>query len=75
MMTVTAIMAGLLPIMWSHGSGADVMKRIAAPMIGGMVTSTILTLAVIPAIYALWRTWEMAHPSSNNYDGQDKPES
>jgi Cu(I)/Ag(I) efflux system membrane protein CusA/SilA len=55
MMTVTAIIAGLLPIMWSHGAGADVMKRIAAPMIGGMVTSTILTLAVIPAIYALWR--------------------
>lgn len=59
MMTVTAIIAGLLPIMWSHGTGADMMKRIAAPMIGGMVTSTILTLAVIPAIYALWRTWEM----------------
>ncbi|MBI2349533.1 MAG: efflux RND transporter permease subunit, partial [Deltaproteobacteria bacterium] len=61
MMTVTAIMAGLLPIMWSHGSGADVMKRIAAPMIGGMVTSTVLTLAVIPAIYALWRAWGMKH--------------
>jgi Cu(I)/Ag(I) efflux system membrane protein CusA/SilA len=59
MMTVAAIIAGLLPIMWSHGAGADVMKRIAAPMIGGMVTSTILTLAVIPAIYALWRGWEM----------------
>lgn len=43
MMTVTAIIAGLLPIMWSHGSGTDVMKRIAAPMVGGMVTSTILT--------------------------------
>ena len=51
-----ALIAGLLPIMWSHGAGADVMKRIAAPMIGGMVTSTILTLAVIPAIYALWRS-------------------
>src|SRR6266478_5461779 len=59
MMTVTAIIAGLLPIMWSHGTGADVMKRIAAPMIGGMVTSTILTLAVIPAIYALWRGRKM----------------
>jgi Cu(I)/Ag(I) efflux system membrane protein CusA/SilA len=59
MMTVMAIIAGLLPIMWSHGTGADVMKRIAAPMIGGMVTSTILTLAVIPAIYALWRAWEL----------------
>ncbi len=52
-MTVTAIMAGLLPIMWSNGTGASVMKRIAAPMIGGMVSSTILTLLVIPAIYSL----------------------
>ena len=59
MMTVMAIIAGLLPIMWSHGAGADVMKRIAAPMIGGMVTSTILTLAVIPAIYAMWRGRQM----------------
>jgi copper/silver efflux system protein len=55
MMTASAIVFGLLPIMWSHGAGADVMKRIAAPMIGGMVTSTVLTLLVIPAIYALWR--------------------
>ena len=53
MMTVTAIMAGLLPIMWSHGTGAEVMQRIAVPMIGGMVSSTLLTLVVIPAIYAL----------------------
>jgi Cu(I)/Ag(I) efflux system membrane protein CusA/SilA len=63
MMTVTAIMAGLLPIMWSHGTGADVMKRIAAPMIGGMITSTILTLMVIPAIYALWRSWRLRRGS------------
>ena len=55
LMTVTAIMAGLLPILWSAGAGADVMKRIAAPMVGGMVTSTILTLLVIPAIYSLWK--------------------
>jgi Cu(I)/Ag(I) efflux system membrane protein CusA/SilA len=53
MMTVTAIMAGLLPIMWSSGAGSEVMRRIAAPMVGGMVSSTVLTLAVIPAIYAL----------------------
>lgn len=58
MMTVMAIMAGLLPIMWSTGTGADVMKRIAAPMVGGMITSTILTLAVIPAIYTVWREWQ-----------------
>jgi Cu(I)/Ag(I) efflux system membrane protein CusA/SilA len=53
MMTVVAIMAGLLPIMWSHGTGAEVMQRIAVPMIGGMVSSTVLTLVVIPAIYAV----------------------
>jgi Cu(I)/Ag(I) efflux system membrane protein CusA/SilA len=55
MMTVAAIMGGLLPIMWTTGTGADVMKRIAAPMIGGMVSSTILTLLVIPALYFIWR--------------------
>jgi Cu(I)/Ag(I) efflux system membrane protein CusA/SilA len=53
MMTVVAIMAGLLPIMWGTGTGSEVMSRIAAPMIGGMISSTILTLVVIPAIYAL----------------------
>ncbi len=55
MMTVMAIMAGLFPLFWGHGAGADTMRRIAAPMIGGMVTSTVLTLIVIPAIYAIWR--------------------
>jgi Cu(I)/Ag(I) efflux system membrane protein CusA/SilA len=55
MMTVTAIMAGLLPILWGTGVGSSVMKRIAAPMVGGMVSSTILTLVVIPAVYSLWR--------------------
>jgi Cu(I)/Ag(I) efflux system membrane protein CusA/SilA len=55
MMTVTAIIAGLLPILWGTGTGASVMKRIAAPMVGGMVSSTILTLIVIPAIYSLWK--------------------
>jgi copper/silver efflux system protein len=54
-MTVLAMILGLLPLMWSHGTGADVMKRIAAPMVGGLVTSTILTLVIIPAIYAIWR--------------------
>jgi Cu(I)/Ag(I) efflux system membrane protein CusA/SilA len=53
MMTVVAIMAGLLPIMWTHGTGAEVMQRIAVPMIGGMVSSTLLTLIVIPAVYAV----------------------
>ncbi|MBV2263531.1 MAG: efflux RND transporter permease subunit, partial [Thauera sp.] len=53
MMTVVTIMAGLLPILWSTGTGSEVMSRIAAPMVGGMVSSTVLTLAVIPALYAL----------------------
>ena len=60
MMTVLAIMAGLIPILWSQGAGADVMKRIAAPMVGGMLTSTVLTLVVIPAIYSLWKEREVA---------------
>jgi Cu(I)/Ag(I) efflux system membrane protein CusA/SilA len=55
-MTAAVIIAGLLPIMWSHGSGADVMKRIATPMIGGVVTSVIMELVVFPAIYYLWRS-------------------
>ncbi|MGB8545456.1 MAG: efflux RND transporter permease subunit, partial [Azonexus sp.] len=59
MMTVTAIMAGLLPILWGTGAGAEVMSRIAAPMVGGMISSTVLTLAVIPAIYGLVKAWEL----------------
>ncbi|MEQ1837193.1 MAG: CusA/CzcA family heavy metal efflux RND transporter, partial [Candidatus Nitrotoga sp.] len=58
MMTVVAIMAGLLPIMWNSGTGSEVMRRIAAPMVGGMISSTILTLIVIPAIYALVKNRE-----------------
>jgi Cu(I)/Ag(I) efflux system membrane protein CusA/SilA len=60
MMTVVAIMAGLLPIMWGTGTGSEVMSRIAAPMVGGMISSTVLTLAVIPAIYALVKQWRLA---------------
>jgi len=59
MMTVTAIIAGLLPIMWSNETGARVMKRIAAPMIGGMVSSTVLTLILIPIVYEIWRAWQL----------------
>ncbi|AWI75415.1 CusA/CzcA family heavy metal efflux RND transporter [Parazoarcus communis] len=59
MMTVVAIMAGLLPIMWSTGTGSEVMSRIAAPMVGGMISSTVLTLAVIPALYALVKEWQL----------------
>ena len=59
MMTVVAIMAGLLPIMWSTGTGSEVMRRIAAPMLGGMVSSTVLTLVVIPVVYALVKRREL----------------
>ena len=53
-------MAGLPPIMWSTGTGSEVMQRIAVPMIGGMVSSTVLTLIVIPAVYALVKGWRLA---------------
>ncbi len=58
-MTVLTIMVGLAPILWGHGTGADVMKRIAAPMVGGMVSSTVLTLVVIPSVYLVWRRWQV----------------
>jgi copper/silver efflux system protein len=58
MMTVVAIMAGLLPILWSTGTGSEVMRRIAVPMVGGMISSTLLTLLVIPAIYAIVKGWK-----------------
>ncbi|WP_011578828.1 MULTISPECIES: efflux RND transporter permease subunit [Chelativorans] len=65
MMTVVAIMAGLVPILWSTGTGSEVMQRIAVPMIGGMISSTILTLVVIPAIYGLIKGWRLpATPSA-----------
>jgi copper/silver efflux system protein len=54
-MTVSVIIAGLLPIMWSHGTGSEVMQRIAAPMIGGMITAPLLSLLVIPAAYRMLR--------------------
>jgi Cu(I)/Ag(I) efflux system membrane protein CusA/SilA len=54
-MTVSVILAGLVPIMFSSGTGADIMKRIAAPMVGGVLTSTILELLIYPSIYYLWK--------------------
>ena len=63
MMTVVAIMAGLLPILWSSGTGSEVMRRIAAPMVGGMISSAVLTLLVIPAIYALLKQHTLASVS------------
>ncbi len=61
MMTVVAIMAGLLPIMWGTGTGSEVMSRIAAPMVGGMISSTVLTLVVIPVLYALVKSRELSN--------------
>ena len=58
-MTAAVIIAGLLPILWSHGAGADVMKRIATPMVGGVVTSTMMELIVYPAVFYLWRSREL----------------
>ena len=58
-MTAAVIIGGLLPIIWSHGAGADVMKRIATPMVGGIVTSTIMELLVVPAIYFIWRSRQL----------------
>ncbi len=63
MMTVVAIMAGLLPIMWGSGAGSEVMRRIAAPMVGGMISSTILTLMVIPAIYGMVKEFTLRKPA------------
>ena len=62
-MTAAVIIAGLMPILWSHGAGADVMKRIATPMIGGVVTSTLMELLVYPAIFYLWRRRGLANPA------------
>ena len=63
-MTIMAILMGLLPIMWSHGAGADVMKRIAAPMIGGVITSFLLELIVYPVIFEIWRDWGLQRSAS-----------
>jgi len=61
-MTVAAAFMGLLPIMWSTSAGADVMKRIAAPMIGGLATSFLLELLVYPAVYKLWMRRQLGEP-------------
>ncbi len=65
-------MGGLLPIMWTTGTVADVMKRIAAPMIGGMISSIILTLLVIPVLYAVWRGWSMSSGAPSLLTGTDR---
>ena len=65
-MTVTAIIAGLLPIMWGSGTGSQAMKRIAAPMVGGMISSTLLTLLLIPAIYVIWKSFSLEKEKEQN---------
>jgi Cu(I)/Ag(I) efflux system membrane protein CusA/SilA len=72
MMTVVAIMAGLLPIMWSTGTGSEIMQRIAVPMIGGMVSSTLLTLIVIPAIYGLVKARRLGSDSAGDAAGAER---
>ncbi len=61
LMTVASTIGGLLPIMWSTGTGSQVMKRIAAPMVGGLFSAIVLTLLVVPVIFAVWQSWEMRH--------------
>ncbi|SYZ74811.1 Metal efflux pump [Candidatus Zixiibacteriota bacterium] len=61
LMTVGTTMIGLVPLLWAQGTGADVMKRIAAPMVGGLITSAFLTLEIIPVIHTYWRLWQLKH--------------
>jgi Cu(I)/Ag(I) efflux system membrane protein CusA/SilA len=69
MMTVAAIIAGLLPIMLGSGTGSEVMRRIAAPMVGGMVSATVLTLLVIPSAFFIWKRWQIANSKSYTTTG------
>ena len=59
LMTVATTLIGLLPVMWGTGAGSQVMKRIASPMVGGLVSSTILTLVIIPVVYDIWKRFEL----------------
>ena len=77
-MTVATTLFGLLPLLWSEGAGADVMKRIAAPMIGGLFTSLFLTLEILPVVYTYWRYWELRReqrraPVDARSDSSDAP--
>ncbi|MHB1287664.1 MAG: efflux RND transporter permease subunit, partial [Leptospirales bacterium] len=72
-MTGTVILAGLLPIMWSHQTGSDVMKRIAAPMVGGMLTAMILSLLVIPVLFRLWKESDLRHVNPEGEAGPPPP--
>lgn len=68
MMTASAIIGGLLPIMFLGGTGSEVMQRIAAPMVGGMISAILLTLIVIPAIYLLWKQFKLPDELEKSYD-------
>jgi Cu(I)/Ag(I) efflux system membrane protein CusA/SilA len=72
-MTAAVIIAGLLPILWSHGTGADTMKRIALPMVGGVVTSTMMELIVYPAIFYIWRRRGLKEPSHTQAEAPTLP--
>jgi len=65
LMTVGTTMLGLVPLLWATGTGADVMKRIAAPMVGGLISSTFLTLEIIPVVYTYWRLWQIKHEKTS----------
>jgi Cu(I)/Ag(I) efflux system membrane protein CusA/SilA len=71
LMTVMAAMMGLMPIMWSMGTGADVMKRVAAPMVGGLATSFLLELLVYPAVYLLWKKRELRRELTRRRSSMD----
>jgi Cu(I)/Ag(I) efflux system membrane protein CusA/SilA len=65
-MTACVIIAGLAPILWSHGTGADVMKRIATPMVGGVITSTLMELLVYPALFYIWKSRHLTTAECNS---------
>jgi Cu(I)/Ag(I) efflux system membrane protein CusA/SilA len=69
-MTVATMMIGLVPLLWSQGAGADVMKRVAAPMVGGLFTSAFLTLEIIPVVYTYWR-WHQWRRGARAEHGTD----
>lgn len=69
-MTAVTITAGIVPIMWSHGAGADTMKRVAAPMIGGVVTTVVIQLLIFPAIYFIWKVRYLEEEGDNSPGGE-----
>jgi len=73
-MTVTAIMAGLLPIMWGTGTGSETMRRIAAPMVGGMLSAAVLTLNVIPVVFELGHGWRLPAAPEEPFPIADRPQ-